>query len=209
MVLLVPLLIFRKTLGLLKYFLIGRNSFAGTKVNWSASMLSGGLSLMCLVIWGMIHHYQIVHFCLSGGSVAAQLPAFQLKGASHICFEGVWANFSVRQSFVRRILIVLWTVSVYGTELAAGKQIIQQGTWKDLLHSASERLLCDFSLIWLGLTSKAEVLKAREQLITFKELLVYGGINPAVNRGSGVCRQQGYTRPSPHNWNEFMSLWNH
>lgn len=85
MALLVPLLIFKKTLGLLKYFLIGGNSFAGTKVNWCTSMLSGGLSLMCLVIGGMIHHYQIVHFCLSGGSVAAQLPAFQLGGASHIC----------------------------------------------------------------------------------------------------------------------------
>lgn len=107
MVLLVPLLIFKKTLGLLKYFLIGRNSFAGIKVNCSTSMLSGGLSLMCLVIWGMIHHYQIVHFCLSGGSIAAQLPAFQFKGASHICFEGVWSNFCVRQSFVRGILIVL------------------------------------------------------------------------------------------------------
>lgn len=75
----------------------------------------------------------------------------------------------------------------------AGKQIIQQqrGTCKDLFHSASERLLCDFSLIRLRLTIKAEVLKAREQLLRFKEPLVWGGRNPAINRAAGVYRQQG------------------
>lgn len=62
---------------------------------------------MCLAIGGMIHHDQMVHFCLSGGSVATHLPAFQLKGASYICFWGVWGNFCVRQSFARGILIVL------------------------------------------------------------------------------------------------------
>lgn len=62
---------------------------------------------MCLAIGGVIHHYQMVHCCLPARSVATQLPAFELKGASNICFRGVWGHFCDRQSFVGGILMVL------------------------------------------------------------------------------------------------------
>lgn len=35
------------------------------------------------------------------------------------------------------------------------------------------------------------MLKAREQLLRFKELFICGGRNPAINRGAGVHWQQG------------------